>query len=109
MLRRNCYVRVIRNKGSSKNVNDSDYDDDEKANSSKKDDSPIGVLRSLRRMKEVVKEVGSNTECGVDINGISDVRAGDVLECFDVTYEPRKLGDAPPKASILTRLNLSTS
>ncbi len=56
-------------------------------------DSDVRVLRdnvviyqskvaSLRRFKEDVNEVRSGYECGMTISNFSDVKLGDVLECF---------------------------
>lgn len=39
-------------------------------------------LSSLRRFKDDVGEVRSGYECGVGISNFSDVKVGDVLECF---------------------------
>jgi len=41
-----------------------------------------GRIDSLRRFKEDVGEVRSGFECGVGISNFSDVKVGDVLECF---------------------------
>jgi translation initiation factor IF-2 len=41
-----------------------------------------GKVQSLRRFKEDVTEVRSNLECGIGIANYSDVKVGDVLECF---------------------------
>ncbi len=41
-----------------------------------------GRISSLRRFKEDVSEVRSGFECGVGISNFSDVKVGDVLECF---------------------------
>ena len=43
-----------------------------------------GRLSSLRRFKEDVGEVRSGFECGVSISNFSDVKVGDILECFVV-------------------------
>jgi translation initiation factor IF-2 len=41
-----------------------------------------GRIHSLRRFKEDVSEVRSGFECGVGVSNFSDVKVGDVLECF---------------------------
>jgi len=41
-----------------------------------------GRVRSLRRFKEDVTEVRSNTECGVALENYNDVKIGDVIEAF---------------------------
>jgi translation initiation factor IF-2 len=43
-----------------------------------------GRVSSLRRFKEDVNEVRSGFECGISISNFSDVKVGDVLECFQV-------------------------
>ncbi|MDR3311041.1 MAG: translation initiation factor IF-2 [Oscillospiraceae bacterium] len=41
-----------------------------------------GQLASLRRFKDDVKEVGTNYECGMQVDKYNDVRVGDILEAF---------------------------
>ncbi|HLD23488.1 MAG TPA: translation initiation factor IF-2 [Sulfuricurvum sp.] len=41
-----------------------------------------GDLTSLRRFKDDVKEVGKGMDCGVVLNGYTDVKVGDVIETF---------------------------
>ncbi|MDD2368389.1 MAG: translation initiation factor IF-2 [Sulfuricurvum sp.] len=41
-----------------------------------------GDLTSLRRFKDDVKEVGKGLDCGVVLNGYTDVKVGDVIETF---------------------------
>lgn len=41
-----------------------------------------GDLTSLRRFKDDVKEVGKGFDCGVVLNGYTDVKVGDVIETF---------------------------
>ncbi len=41
-----------------------------------------GELNSLKRFKDDVKEVGNGYECGVVLNGYTDVVVGDVIETF---------------------------
>ncbi len=41
-----------------------------------------GRIGSLRRFKDDVKEVVQGYECGIGIEGFSDVREGDVIEAF---------------------------
>jgi translation initiation factor IF-2 len=43
-----------------------------------------GRIGSLRRFKEDVSEVRSGFECGMGISNFSDIKVGDVLECFVV-------------------------
>jgi translation initiation factor IF-2 len=41
-------------------------------------------ISSLRRFKEDVNEVRSGFECGASVSNFSDVKVGDVLECFQM-------------------------
>jgi translation initiation factor IF-2 len=41
-----------------------------------------GVVSSLRRFKDDVKEVQNGYECGIGVSNYNDVKVGDVLECF---------------------------
>ena len=41
-----------------------------------------GVISSLRRVKDDVKEVVAGYECGVGIEGYNDIKIGDFLEPF---------------------------
>ena len=42
-----------------------------------------GVLSSLKRFKDDVKEVGTNTECGVAIRSYNDIKEHDLIESFE--------------------------
>ena len=41
-----------------------------------------GNLGSLRRFKDDVKEVATNYECGISLEGYNDVKIGDIIEAF---------------------------
>lgn len=41
-----------------------------------------GFIKSLRRIKDDVREIASGYECGVMIEGYEDFQIGDVFECF---------------------------
>ena len=41
-----------------------------------------GVLGSLQRFKDSVKEVAQNYECGMSIDKFNDIKEGDIFECF---------------------------
>jgi len=43
-----------------------------------------GTIASLRRFKDDVKEVAQGYECGIGIEKYSDIKVGDVLECFEM-------------------------
>jgi translation initiation factor IF-2 len=50
-----------------------------------------GQVGSLRRFKDNVQEVEEGLECGVVLDGYSDVKVGDVLEFFEVKQVEQKL------------------
>ena len=41
-----------------------------------------GMLASLQRFKDSVKEVASGYECGMSIEKFNDIKEGDIIECF---------------------------
>ncbi|MDO5356667.1 MAG: translation initiation factor IF-2, partial [Conchiformibius sp.] len=50
-----------------------------------------GMLESLKRFKDDVKEVRMGFECGLMLKGFNEIAEGDVLECFDVVEVARTL------------------
>ncbi|WOH00757.1 hypothetical protein DCAR_0520132 [Daucus carota subsp. sativus] len=54
----------------------------------------VGVLNSLRRIKEAVKEVSAGLECGIGIDDFNDWEAGDTLEAFNTVQKNRTLEEA---------------
>ena len=50
-----------------------------------------GVLESLRRHQDDVKEVAMGTECGIGVKNYDDVQPGDQIEVFTRTEIERKL------------------
>ena len=46
-----------------------------------------GTLTSLKRFKDDVKEVTTEYECGIVINGFSDFKEGDIIDCYSVHEE----------------------
>ncbi|RLG99164.1 translation initiation factor IF-2 [Candidatus Bathyarchaeota archaeon] len=50
-----------------------------------------GVLTSLKRFKEPVKEVPANTECGIGIENFTDFKEGDIIQSYTVVKVPRRL------------------
>lgn len=50
-----------------------------------------GDLASLKREKDDVKEVGTNTECGVNIKSYNDIVEGDILEAFETIEVAKEL------------------
>ncbi|MGB5077053.1 MAG: translation initiation factor IF-2, partial [Sphingorhabdus sp.] len=49
------------------------------------------IIASLRRFKDDVAEVRAGLECGVVLEGTNDVKAGDMLEVFEVEERERTL------------------
>ena len=47
-----------------------------------------GELSQLKRFKDDVREVARGYECGLSFAGFSDLREGDMVECFEVEYVP---------------------
>ncbi len=43
-----------------------------------------GVMNSLQRFKDSVKEVAKGYECGIGIEKYSDIKEGDVIEAFEM-------------------------
>ncbi|MCL7048941.1 hypothetical protein MKW94_025854 [Papaver nudicaule] len=54
----------------------------------------VGVVDSLRRVKEVVKEVNAGLECGIGIDDYTDWEAGDTIEAFNSVQKQRSLEEA---------------
>ncbi|MBP7808839.1 MAG: translation initiation factor IF-2 [Bacteroidia bacterium] len=50
-----------------------------------------GVLGSLKRFKDDVKEVGVGYECGLNIEGFNDIKVGDIIEGYDMVEIKAKL------------------
>ena len=50
-----------------------------------------GTLSTLKRFKDEVREVPAGQECGMAFANYQDVRAGDVIECFNVETIARTL------------------
>ena len=44
-----------------------------------------GELESLRRFKEDAQEVRNGMECGIGVKDYNDVKAGDLIEVYDIT------------------------
>lgn len=43
-----------------------------------------GKIASVRRFKDDVKEVASGYECGISLENYSDVKEGDIIECYEM-------------------------
>jgi translation initiation factor IF-2 len=51
-----------------------------------------GSLKTLKRIKDEVKEVSQGYECGMAFENYDNIAAGDVIECFEVEEVARQLG-----------------
>jgi translation initiation factor IF-2 len=45
-----------------------------------------GPIHSLKRVKEDVREVSKGYECGIVLQGKSDIKEGDIFQAFEITY-----------------------
>jgi len=50
-----------------------------------------GELESLRRFKDEASDVRNGMECGIGVKDYNDVKAGDLIEVYDVTEVKRSL------------------
>ncbi|MGK7921466.1 MAG: translation initiation factor IF-2 [Trichodesmium sp.] len=50
-----------------------------------------GILGSLRRMKDDVKEVNAGYECGISLDNFSTWNEGDIIESYQMVTKRRKL------------------
>lgn len=48
-----------------------------------------GVLASLQRFKDSVKEVTQKYECGLTVEKFNDIKEGDIVEAFTMEEIPR--------------------
>jgi translation initiation factor IF-2 len=53
-----------------------------------------GKLSSLKRFKDDVKEVKNGYECGISLEGYSDIKAADIFEAYLMIQKKRTLDDA---------------
>ncbi len=53
-----------------------------------------GKLSSLKRFKDDVKEVKNGYECGIALEGYSDIKSGDIFEAYLMIQKKRTLEDA---------------
>ena len=50
-----------------------------------------GKIASLKRQKEDIKEVSKGQECGILLDGQSNIKEGDILQAYEVTYLEQEL------------------
>ncbi|MDR2781612.1 MAG: translation initiation factor IF-2 [Holosporaceae bacterium] len=50
-----------------------------------------GSIKSVRRVKDDVKEVKSGFECGISLENYNDIHLSDIIECFELEEVARQL------------------
>ncbi len=50
-----------------------------------------GVTQSLRRFQDEVNEVRAGLECGIRIEGFTEIAVGDIVECYSIEKVAQKL------------------
>ncbi|MCK9304584.1 MAG: translation initiation factor IF-2, partial [Bacteroidales bacterium] len=50
-----------------------------------------GLLGSLKRFKDDVKEVSAGYDCGLNVDGFNDIKTGDIIEAYTIVEIKRKL------------------
>lgn len=50
-----------------------------------------GTISSLKRVKDDVREVQKGLECGIILSNYTDIKEGDVIEAYEVTYITQEL------------------
>ncbi|MCM1053636.1 MAG: translation initiation factor IF-2 [Ruminococcus sp.] len=48
-----------------------------------------GKIASIQREKDTVKEVKKGFECGITLDNFSDIKTGDIIECFEMVEVKR--------------------
>ena len=56
-----------------------------------------GMLKTLRRFKDEVKEVREGTGCGMGFENYNDIQESDIMECFEVKEVARSLESVDKK------------
>ncbi len=54
-----------------------------------------GIIGSLRRFKDDVKEVREGFECGIGVENFNDIKVSDVIECYRTEEVARTLAASP--------------
>jgi translation initiation factor IF-2 len=52
-----------------------------------------GIIDTLRRFKDDVKEVTSGFECGLTLEKFDDLREGDIVECYEIEEIAKTIDD----------------
>ena len=53
-----------------------------------------GIIGSLRRFKDDVKEVREGFECGIGVENFNDIKVGDIIECYNKEQVARTLASS---------------
>ncbi|MDQ6736520.1 MAG: translation initiation factor IF-2 [Gemmatimonadota bacterium] len=53
-----------------------------------------GIIGSLRRFKDDVREVREGFECGIGVENFNDIKVGDILECYTKEQVARTLASS---------------
>ena len=48
-------------------------------------------MSALKRMKDDVKEVSVNFECGISLKNYQDIKVGDIIESYEEVEVQKKL------------------
>ena len=48
-----------------------------------------GKISSIQREKDTVKEVKKGYECGITLDNYSDIKTGDIIECYQMVEVKR--------------------
>jgi translation initiation factor IF-2 len=62
----------------------------------------LGRIRTLRHLKDTVKEVKKDTECGIDLQNVGDFAEGDFIDCYAVEMTKRAWGEPPAPPPIFS-------
>ncbi len=50
-----------------------------------------GVLKTLKRFKDDVKEAKTGFECGIALENYDDIKENDIIECYEIVFQKRSL------------------
>jgi translation initiation factor IF-2 len=50
-----------------------------------------GKIAALKRFKDDVKDVAEGFECGISLDGVSDIKELDIIECYEIEEVKQKL------------------
>jgi translation initiation factor IF-2 len=50
-----------------------------------------GAIGSLKKVKEDVREVSKDHECGILLQNYNEVKVGDILQAYEITYLKQEL------------------